>query len=88
MTVLPLRPTTISDLQAGDYPYTPRASEFRSDVPPPGISSAVATGSAASVNVAAMAHPPLQKVTSSLGTLVAVSCVVLFTGRPVADRCL
>jgi hypothetical protein len=36
-----------------------RASEFRSDRPPPVISSAVATGSAASVNVPAMAHPPL-----------------------------
>jgi hypothetical protein len=25
MTVLPLSPTTISDVQAGDYPYTPRS---------------------------------------------------------------
>jgi hypothetical protein len=54
-----------------------RASEFRSDLLPPGISSAVATGSAASVNVPAMAHPPLQEVTSSPGGLVAPSCVVV-----------
>ena len=35
------------------------ASEFRFDLPPPGIRRAAATGFAASVKVAAMVHPSL-----------------------------